>query len=250
MLAFTFDIATRAVTPASPQQQSFRRGDDEEVKITLTNEGDEYELADGEQLVFTLKPANALRSADPVARIVTEDWTHAANVYTATLPTDGEDLLALMDALAVGETTLSLVGDISWRESISARPRSSDDLAVVCKNDVERDTDGVPVASTTLWQRIKAMFPTPWFVATDNAQTIAPVIASQAEAQAGTANNKLMTPERTAQAIAALGGSGSGAWADITGKPSNLCLVTVSGDFVELRGLDGTLIAKALRVAE
>lgn len=33
-------------------------------------------------------------------------------------------------------------------------------------------------------------------------------IASQAEAEAGTTTNKLMTPERTAQAIAALGGGG------------------------------------------
>lgn len=35
-------------------------------------------------------------------------------------------------------------------------------------------------------------------------------IASQAEAEAGSANNKAMTPLRTAQAIAALGGSGGG----------------------------------------
>lgn len=33
-------------------------------------------------------------------------------------------------------------------------------------------------------------------------------LASQAEAEAGTASTKVMTPQRTAQAIAALGGGG------------------------------------------
>jgi hypothetical protein len=39
-------------------------------------------------------------------------------------------------------------------------------------------------------------------------RTISPDIASQAEAEAGTASNKLMTPERTAQAITALSSGG------------------------------------------
>ena len=39
-------------------------------------------------------------------------------------------------------------------------------------------------------------------------------LASQAEAEAGTATDKLMTPQRTAQAIAALGSQGS---VDVTG---------------------------------
>lgn len=249
MLSYTFDISTRVVTPLGIQ--SFRRGDEEQVRITLTDDGTAYELGAGEVLIFTLKGALGLRSADPLVRVSTDDWTNAANVYTANLVADGAELTAALDALPVGTWELSLVGDISWQESVSSRPRSSSDLAVVCKNDVERDTDGVPVASTTLWQRIKAMFPTPWFIATDNAQTIAPAIASQAEAQAGTANNKLMTPERTAQAIAALGGSGSGAWADITDKPANLCLVTNSEDgiYVEFYALNGSLIARVLRAA-
>lgn len=38
-----------------------------------------------------------------------------------------------------------------------------------------------------------------------------PAFASQAEAEAGTDNTKIMTPQRTAQAIAALGGGGGGA---------------------------------------
>lgn len=42
-------------------------------------------------------------------------------------------------------------------------------------------------------------------------------IASQAEAEAGTATNRLMNPLRTAQAIAALESGGSPAWGDITG---------------------------------
>ena len=52
----------------------------------------------------------------------------------------------------------------------------------------------------------------------DEAHTVP--VASQAEAEAGTNDSKLMTPERTAQAIAALapgGGGGSVDWGDIGG---------------------------------
>jgi len=45
-------------------------------------------------------------------------------------------------------------------------------------------------------------------------------IASQAEAEQGTSDEALMTPERTAQAIAALGGAGGSEWGGITGTLS------------------------------
>lgn len=46
-------------------------------------------------------------------------------------------------------------------------------------------------------------------------------VASQGEAEAGTATNKLMTPERTAQAIAALGGAGAANYSqDFTSQTS------------------------------
>lgn len=67
-------------------------------------------------------------------------------------------------------------------------------------------------------------------------------VATQAEAEAGTATDKLMTPQRTAQAIAALGGSGSGTVTSVTGTGtvSGLTLtgtVTTSGNLT----LGGTL---------
>jgi hypothetical protein len=53
-------------------------------------------------------------------------------------------------------------------------------------------------------------------------------LATQAEAEAGTVTNKLMTPQRTAQAIAALAGAGSTAWGDITGKPAAIANTTAA----------------------
>ncbi len=71
------------------------------------------------------------------------------------------------------------------------------------------------------------------------------LIASEAEAEAGTADDKLMTPERTAQAIAALAGGGGG-WVPIaTITASNDATI----DFVNGSGgvvLDGTYKAYAV----
>lgn len=53
-------------------------------------------------------------------------------------------------------------------------------------------------------------------------------LATQAEAEAGTATDKLMTPQRTAQAITALAGAGSTDWADITGKPAAIANTTAA----------------------
>ncbi len=65
-------------------------------------------------------------------------------------------------------------------------------------------------------------------------------IASQAEAEAGTVSNKLMTPERTAQAIAVLGGGGSGTFSLITGGTSVGDMTTQGGLSV---AFDGTTSA-------
>ena len=158
MLEFTFDIATRIATPS--HVQSIRRGDDEEIEVTLTKDGEDYELQVGERLLFTLKDKSAKRSADPLIAITTDDWTNEANVYTAALDTDTAELLAAMDALEEGVTTLALVGDLSWYKDSAAgtKPKSSQDITVNCQNDVERDADGIPSLAATFWQRLKAAF--------------------------------------------------------------------------------------------
>jgi hypothetical protein len=158
MLKFTFDISTRTATPT--HLQSIRRGDDEEIEVTLTKDGDNYELQTGERLIFTLKDKSAKRSADPLIVVATEDWTHATNVYKAALETDTAELLAAMDALEEGVTTLALVGDLSWYKDSAAgtKPKSSQDITVNCQNDVERDADGIPSLAATFWQRLKAAF--------------------------------------------------------------------------------------------
>lgn len=77
----------------------------------------------------------------------------------------------------------------------------------------------------------------------------ADAIASQAEAEAGTADDKLMTPERTAQAIAELA-AGTGGWVPIktvaANSDSSIDFVNGSGGVV----LDGTYRCYAVVITE
>lgn len=71
-------------------------------------------------------------------------------------------------------------------------------------------------------------------------------LATQADAEAGTASNVLMTPERTAQAIAEQ--SPTPTWGTLADKPAALCLISMSADntHAELRTLNGALFCKVI----
>lgn len=82
---------------------------------------------------------------------------------------------------------------------------------------------------------------------------IFPALATQAEMEAGTATGiRLMTPERVAQAIAALAGNGitigaftawtSGAYKDITGLPAGAKRITISPKALSTTGTSNLLI--------
>jgi hypothetical protein len=80
--------------------------------------------------------------------------------------------------------------------------------------------------------------------------TVAAVVASQAEAEAGSDNTKLMTPLRVAQALSSSQGSGletvqnttSGTAFDFTGLPAGVTEVDVIFENVSLSGTDNLLI--------
>ncbi len=156
MLRYTFDIATRSTSPIGVQ--FLRRGDEEQIEVTLKQDGEAYELQPGETLTFVVKARSAARSADPLIAVADDAWENEGNVYTAELNTDGEELLAAIDALDSTSPALEAVGEIVYHASELAKPRSSPDLRIAINNDVERDTDAVPVAALSFWQRLKARF--------------------------------------------------------------------------------------------
>jgi hypothetical protein len=125
-----------------------------------------------------------------------------------------------------GNPTLALANDLAALEGLSANgliARTGDGTAAV--RTLTGTTDQISVTNGD---------------GVSGNPTIAAVVASQAEAEAGTNTTKLMTPQRVSQAISALGGGGgainrqqfdaSGTWTKPTGyDPDSMVLIQAWG---------------------
>lgn len=132
-------------------------------------------------------------------------FTHASGIHTGWLDLNTEGCNALDGAL--------VYFSVLWQKS--GHDQKSDRKQVRIMKAVATGTEDSPSASSSWWTLFKAKLSSTWFSFNDTTQVATPIIASQAEAEAGTINDKLMTPLATAQAIDAL--ATGGAWGDITG---------------------------------
>lgn len=122
-------------------------------------------------------------------------FTEAAGLFTGWLDLNTDE--------AIGAAGSSVYIEVSWQDD--GHDQCNDYATVALKSRIVTGGETSPAASLTWFQRVVAVFGS-WFTADDALETLTPVIASQAEAEAGTISTKFMTPLRVAQAIDALGG--------------------------------------------
>lgn len=233
----------RAIGSVEPQH--WKNRSEEKLVVEIRGDDDSLIAIDSGTLKVALK---ATKETEEILARCTS-FTAASNVHTGWLNLNTDECNAL--------TNSEVLIEVSWE--VGGHEVVSDDAKVwiiartVTGDEASPVTTSALVTAEWLATHLLASAAFTWTPnTTTGTLTISPNFASEAQAEAGTNDTLLMNPLRVAQAIAALASTGSGAWADITGKPSNLCLVTNSEDglFVEFRDLSGTLITKVLRVAE
>lgn len=244
-LTISHDKKIHFATVGNTEEQKWTNRQEEELEVEVLNASNARRSIDAGTLKVFLKETR--ESEDIIAEC--NDFTASSNLHTGWIN------LGTDEAIAAGNKRLY----IEAYYEIDGHAQRTDEAFVYLVQSVGTGDEGSPVTTSALvtaeWLA-DHILASASFTLTPDAEagtiTLAPVFATQAEAEAGTATTPLMNPLRVAQAIAELAGGGSGAWDDITDKPSNLCLVTNSSDglFVEFRDLSGTLITKVLRVAE
>lgn len=244
-LTITHDKKIHFATLGNTEEQKWTNRQEEELEVEVLNASQARRVIDVGTLKVFLKETRD--SDDIIAEC--NDFTASSNLHTGWIN------LGTDEAIAAGNKRLY----IEAYYEIDGHAQRTDEAFVYLVQSVGTGDEGSPVTTSALvtaeWLADHILASASFTLTPDTEAgtiTLAPVFATQAEAEAGTATTPLMNPLRVAQAIAELAGGGSGAWDDITDKPSNLCLVTNSSDglFVEFRDLSGTLITKVLRVAE
>ncbi|MCY6380965.1 hypothetical protein [Hoeflea prorocentri] len=144
------------------------------------------------------------------------DVTDTANVTAAGALMDSEVDADIKTLSLPANTTISAFGAALIDDTAASNARATLGLG-----NVNNTADAAKPVSTAQQAALNAKVPTTRTVTAGTGltgggvlsanRTISANIASQAEAEAGAVTNKLMTPQRTAQAIGALGGGG---WPD------------------------------------
>lgn len=200
-------------TVGTTEEQRWTNRQEEQLEVEVLNASNARIAIDADSLKVILKETR--ESTDIIAECNT--FTAASNLHTGWIN------LGTDEAIAAGNKRLF----IEVYYEIDGHAQRTDEAFVYLVQSVGTGDEGSP--STT-----SALVTAEW-------------LADHILAGSGIT----ITPDTDAGTITIASTASGGAWADITGKPSNLCLVTNSDDgiFVELRGLDGTLISKCLRAA-
>lgn len=144
----------------------------------------------------------ALKTAAEATVILAEatTFTLSAGKFTGWLDLNTDEAIA-----AAGSEVFL---EVSWQSD--GHDMASDYSQVRIDPRIVTGTEPSPASNVTWWSRVKAIFSVgSWFTIDDGTETIIPTIATQAESEAGAINTKLMTPLRTAQAIAELAAAGN-----------------------------------------
>jgi len=189
----------RAIGSVEPQH--WKNRSEEKLVVEIRGDDDSLIAIDSGTLKVALKDT---KETEEILAQCTS-FTAASNIHTGWLNLNTDECNAL--------TNSEVLIEVSWE--VSGHEVVSDDAKVWI---IARTVTGDEASPTSTAALVTAEWLTDHILvsgaltitADSNAGTvtIAPVIASQAEAEAGSISTKLMTPERTAQAIAALGGSG------------------------------------------
>jgi hypothetical protein len=180
----TVSLDTQAVI-TQPSPAKVKGGASVPLEVVFTRSSQAVTLPEGTSLAFVLKPKNQLTGGTLVLH---GDFSLApSNIYTGTANFFTQPLMALLglsdDATANDMPQLEAVAELEW--TVAAQRFVSATFPIIVESPLRRTNDDTPAALPDLK-------------------------ATQEEAEAGLDNAKWMTPLRTAEAIAALGGGGGG----------------------------------------
>ena len=217
------DLDTRAFYPApspvaSIKRIQFKRRDTEFIQIIFAQKSKPIELPTGYVGTLGIKKFNQFNSnyiaVAPNWQVVSVDGVTAYGFYLNFFTSEIETAFS---TIALGGALQAML-EVQWKNIALPNPviNSSVTLAVSINNDVIRGDEGVPSPATNDFR------------------------ATQIESEAGVDNTKWMTPLRTAQAIAALGGAFYSATPPP--NPSEGQIWTDSNDFTSYQYLEGNWI--------
>lgn len=184
-------------TPTRPLTSlEFKRRDNDSIELQFLRDAAVQELPAGTTARVGIKPAGDYDAEFLAVTTLTQSGTGAATVYSGAL---NLHTTAMASAFTAEPVMVSAMLEVEWVTGDVVS--SSKTLPTTIQNDVIRGDEGDPAELPIFYTAETSEFK-----------------ATQAQAEDGADNATWMTPLRTAQAIAALGGASS--WEDLEDKPS------------------------------
>lgn len=218
------DIDSRRLfsAPGRPLSKlDFKRRDNDTIELIFLRDDIGQDLAAGTIAKIGVKADAAFDSEFLAVTTLAKTGTGASTVYTGEL---NFNTTAMASAFSTEPVTLAAMLEVEWLTGSAIS--SSKTLPVTLYNDVIRGDEGEPATLPLFYASATSDFK-----------------ATQAEAEAGTDNVTWMTPLRTAEAIAALGGASS--WNDLEDKPTAFPPATHAHAVADVTGLQTALDGKS-----
>jgi hypothetical protein len=222
------DLDTRRIllSPTRPATRlEFKRRDNDAFEVQFLRAGAVQELPAGTSARVGLKATNDFAGDFLATDTLEKNGTGSETIYTGDFNLNTIVLEELFDD---EPTSITAMLEVEW--TAGTQVGSSLTLPVIIHNDVIRGDEGEPAELPIFYTSSTSDF-----------------LATQAEAEAGTNNEKWMSPLRVAQAIEELGGGGGGvsSWNDLTDKPSTFPPEPHTHTIADTTGLQGALDSKA-----
>jgi hypothetical protein len=197
------DLDTRRIllSPTRPATRlEFKRRDNDAFEVQFLRAGAVQELPAGTTARVGLKATNDFAGDFLATDTLEKNGTGSETIYTGDF---NLNTVALEELFDDEPTSITAMLEVEW--TAGTQVGSSLTLPVIIHNDVIRGDEGEPADLPIFYTSSTSDF-----------------LATQAEAEAGTNNEKWMSPLRVAQAIEELGGGGGGvsSWNDLTDKPA------------------------------
>jgi len=170
----------------------FKRGDAARVQVVFLRNGVTPAIIgdpDGLEIQFGIKPRNQY---DRSYLVHSAEWSMPSEgdetpSYSCSISFNTEELNSALNIGSVSAEELSeitLMGEITWRES-GGEPMSTRTFLVIVENDVNRGTEGVPVAADPAYPLPQQLALVDQVVRFDTVQTLTPEQQELARANIG-----------------------------------------------------------------
>lgn len=213
--------------PRALTSLDLKRRDTDLLELQFIRDNTVQELPADASIRIGLKPAADYAGEFLATGTFTQSGTDTGTKYLLGLNLNTASINTAFSSTPTEPETLAAMLEVEW--TTGGTISSSKTLALTIANDVIRGDEGEPVDL-------------PLFYLSETSD----LLATQAQAESGTDNTAWMSPLRTAQAIAALAGSGGvSSWDDLTAKPATFPPATHTHAVADVTNLQTALDGKA-----